>query len=134
MEQVVQDLIERCHKPENSVVTILGMTFKENVPDLRNTRVIDIVKGLDEQGIAVQIHDPIAKADEARNEYGVKLSSLEQLADAQSIVFAVPHQQYIDMGWQLFRESLKDGTGTVFDIKAKLGRESAPHGIKLWRL
>jgi len=118
----------------NAVVTVLGMTFKENVPDIRNSKVIDIVRELERFGIRVQVHDPMALAAETQHEYGVTLSAMDKLQPADAIVFAVAHEDYVREGWRLMTRLLKGGAGTVIDVKSKLDRTAKPEGIDLWRL
>ncbi len=118
----------------NPLVTVLGMTFKENVPDIRNSRVIDVVRELNRAGARTQVHDPLALVDETKEEYGVTLTSLEALKPADAIVLAVAHEAYVTEGWPLIARLLKDGRGTVLDVKSKLDREQKPEGIDLWRL
>lgn len=119
---------------KGATVTVLGFTFKENVPDLRNTRVIDIVEELRTFGVNVQIHDPEADPHEAEEEYGVTLTEAEALAPAAAVVFAVPHAAYLDRGWPLVAGCLEGGRGAVADVKARLPREGIPEGITFWRL
>ncbi|MEJ2626384.1 MAG: nucleotide sugar dehydrogenase, partial [Pseudolabrys sp.] len=118
----------------NATVTILGMTFKEDVPDIRNSKVIDIVRELERFGIRTQVHDPLALAEETKHEYGVTLTPRDALAPADAIVLAVPHRAYIDEGWPLMQKLLQGGKGTVLDVKSRLAREQKPEGIDLWRL
>jgi UDP-N-acetyl-D-galactosamine dehydrogenase len=118
----------------NSVVTVLGMTFKENVPDIRNSKVIDIVRELERFGIRVQVCDPLALADEAKDEYGVTLTPVASLAPADAVVLAVAHDEYVSKGWDLIARLLKAGKGTVIDVKSKLDRAGKPKDIGLWRL
>ena len=118
----------------NPTVTILGMTFKENVPDIRNSKVIDIARELQRVGVGVQITDPIASSEETTHEYGIKLTPLEALRPADAIILAVAHKDYLAGGWPLVAKLLKDGQGIVFDVKAKLDRDQKPEGIELWRL
>ena len=117
----------------NPSVTILGMTFKENVPDIRNSKVIDIARELQRVGVDVQISDPLASSDEAVQEYGISLTPIASLRPADAVVFAVAHKDYVAGGWPLIAKLLKDGEGIVLDIKAKLEREKKPKGIDLWR-
>jgi UDP-N-acetyl-D-galactosamine dehydrogenase len=79
---------------ERPVVTVPGVTFKENVPDIRNTRVVDIVRELEDFGITVQLHDPEADGDLLKEEYGLGLTELEQLKPADAVVVAVAHKPY----------------------------------------
>ncbi len=118
----------------NAVVTVLGMTFKEDVPDIRNSRVIDIVRELERFGMRVQVADPFALAAETQHEYGVTLTPMEKLALADAVVFAVAHRDYVGAGWSLMTRLLKGGKGTVVDVKARLDRAAKPEGIDLWRL
>jgi UDP-N-acetyl-D-galactosamine dehydrogenase len=122
-------------RPRSSppVVTILGVTFKENVPDIRNTRVVDIVRELEDFGIGAQLHDPMADGDLLRSEYGLALTQLEALKPADAVVLAVAHRTYRDGGWQLIEPLLKP-RGFVADVPALLDRSTVPDGITLWRL
>jgi UDP-N-acetyl-D-galactosamine dehydrogenase len=130
--ECIRGLLRR--KGRNGMVTVLGMTFKENVPDTRNSRVIDIVSELQTFGVAVQIADPLANVHAVTEEYGLTLTDLEALQPADAVILAVAHNSYIDGGWPLVRRLLHDGTGLVLDVKAKLDRGSQPAGIELWRL
>ena len=116
------------------LVTVLGVTFKENVPDIRNTRVVDIVRELADFGIAVQLHDPMADGDLLREAYGLSLTPLDDLKPADAAVLAVAHQAYRDDGWKLVHRLLSPSGGFVADIPALLDRESTPAGVTLWRL
>lgn len=118
----------------NPTVTILGMTFKENVPDIRNSKVIDISRELQRVGVGVQVSDPIASAEETADEYGIRLTPIEALRPADAVILAVAHKEYIDGGWRLVSKLLKDQQGIVLDVKAKLDRTDKPEGIDLWRL
>ena len=116
------------------LVTVLGMTFKEDVPDIRNSQVIDIVRELERFGIRTQVHDPLALADETRHEYGVTLTPSERLQPADAVVLAVAHRDYVREGWPLMQRLLRDGKGVVLDVKSRLDRAGKPDGVDLWRL
>jgi UDP-N-acetyl-D-glucosamine/UDP-N-acetyl-D-galactosamine dehydrogenase len=118
----------------NPTATILGMTFKENVPDIRNSKVIDIVRALEHVGVIVQVTDPVAPLEETFREYGIKLTPLELLRPADAVIFAVAHRDYVAGSWPLVTKLLKNGEGIVFDVKARLDRAQKPEGINLWRL
>jgi UDP-N-acetyl-D-glucosamine/UDP-N-acetyl-D-galactosamine dehydrogenase len=118
----------------NATVTVLGMTFKEDVPDIRNSKVIDIVHELERSGVRTQVHDPLALAEETRHEYNVTLTEMDSLEPADAVILAVSHQAYVKDGWALMGRLLKDGKGTVIDVKSRLDRNSKPEGIDLWRL
>jgi len=133
-QQLVKLMIQHGSPVKNATITVLGFTFKEDVPDLRNTRVIDIIEELRDYGAHVQIHDPCAHAGEAHEEYGVRLTPESDLAPAQAVVFAVPHRQYLAQGWSAVTQRLVNGRGVVADVKAKLDRATCPDGVALWRL
>jgi UDP-N-acetyl-D-glucosamine/UDP-N-acetyl-D-galactosamine dehydrogenase len=115
-------------------ITVLGVTFKENVPDIRNSKVIDVIQELQSFGVAVQVHDPVADAEEARREHGVTLIDEKSLAKADAVILAVPHEAYNSGGWPFISRLLKQGGGVVMDIKSKLDRGAAPAEVLLWRL
>jgi len=121
-------------KGRGGVVTILGLTFKEDVPDTRNSRVVDIVRELESFGLQVQVHDPLANAADASHEYGITLTELEALRPADAVILAVAHASYLDGGWSLVQRLLVGGAGLVLDVKMKLDRISRPAGVELWRL
>lgn len=133
-EQLVKVMIRQGAAIRDSTVTVLGLTFKENVRDLRNTRVVDIVRELESYGIAVQVNDPLALPAEAQSAYGIELRPVETLRPAQAVVLATPHEQYLQDGWGLVRRLLEGGTGVVADVRRVLDRATAPEGVTVWRL
>jgi len=113
-------------------VGILGLTFKENVPDLRNSKIPDIVAELRQYGIAPMVHDPLGDPEEARHEYGIELTSLDQLTELDAVIVAVGHQAYLDdVDGMLGR--VKDG-GVVIDVKSVLVRHPMARGLRYWSL
>jgi UDP-N-acetyl-D-galactosamine dehydrogenase len=110
------------------------VTFKENVPDIRNTRVVDIVRELNDFGITVQLHDPMADADLLREEFQLRLTPIEALKRADAVVLSVAHRPYREGGWSLVKPLLKLTGGFVADVPALLDRSATPTGITLWRL
>ncbi len=116
------------------LITVLGITFKENVPDIRNSKVIDILRELKRFGIRTQVHDPLAIPEETKNEYGILLTPPEKLEPADAVILAVVHQSYLAEGWPLMQRLLRSGRGVVLDVKSRLGRASKPEGVELWRL
>ncbi|MCG8324216.1 MAG: nucleotide sugar dehydrogenase [Thiotrichales bacterium] len=135
--QVIKALIKQVKQGLNvrdSQVTVLGFTFKENVPDLRNTRVIDIIHELQDYGIAVQVHDAHASSEEAMEEYGIHLTEQAALKPSQAVILAVPHDAYLADDWGFVTPLLEDGYGVVFDVKSVLPRDRKPAGIELLRL
>jgi UDP-N-acetyl-D-galactosamine dehydrogenase len=125
-------LLQRGHS--NPTVIVLGMTFKENVPDIRNSKAIDIVRELGRAGVAVQVHDPLALPEETAREYQITLTPFESLRPADAVIVAVAHVEYVSKGWPLVTKLLKGGEGIVFDVKSKLDRSQTPEGVNLWRL
>jgi UDP-N-acetyl-D-galactosamine dehydrogenase len=115
-------------------VTILGVTFKENVPDVRNSKVSDIVSELRSFGVGVQVADPLAQPDELRRQYGIELADPDKLQPADAVILAVAHEQFRSGGWTLVNGLLKGGEGIVIDVKSVLDRGGKPANIELWRL
>jgi UDP-N-acetyl-D-galactosamine dehydrogenase len=116
-------------------VTVLGLTFKENVVDIRNSQVADIVRELESFGATVAVHDPLADAEAARHEYGIALASdLAALPPADAVVLAVAHEAYRAEGWPLMARLLRAGRGLVMDVKGALDPRTRPAGIASWRL
>jgi UDP-N-acetyl-D-galactosamine dehydrogenase len=132
--QTIKGLIKTGKPVKDCIVTILGFTFKENVPDIRNTRVIDIVRELQEYDINVQVFDPMADTHEIREEYNIELVSEDKLKPAQAVLLAVPHQYFVTKDWSYITGLLENQTGVVIDVKARLDRNMTPDGISLWRL
>jgi UDP-N-acetyl-D-galactosamine dehydrogenase len=130
--RVARSIMRRSHNGRPRV-TVLGVTFKENVPDIRNTRVVDIVRELEDFGIAVQLHDPEADGDLLQHEYQLSLTPLDKLQPADAVVLAVAHTSYREGGWDLIKPLLR-GSAFVADVPALLDRNSAPKGVTLWRL
>jgi UDP-N-acetyl-D-galactosamine dehydrogenase len=131
---LVKQMIHKNMPVQGARVTILGLTFKENVPDLRNSKVIDVIRELQEFGVEVQVTDALADKEEAVREYGIELVDYDKLIPADAVVLAVPHDEYVEKGWEQFDRLLKHGKGIVVDIKSKLEKETCPANITLWRL
>jgi UDP-N-acetyl-D-galactosamine dehydrogenase len=135
-QTVARECIRRLFRRNrtSASVTILGLTFKENVPDTRNTKVIDIVRELLSCGITVRVHDPMADSREAKHEYGIDLVATNELPPADAVILAVAHSDYLAGGWPFVQRLLKDRDGIVLDVKSVLDRDTKPNGIELWRL
>jgi UDP-N-acetyl-D-glucosamine/UDP-N-acetyl-D-galactosamine dehydrogenase len=131
-KECIRGLLRR--KGTGGVVTVLGLTFKEDVPDTRNSRVVDIVRELESFGLQVQVHDPLANPSDVSHEYGLTITDLDELQPADAVILAVAHGSYIEGGWSLIERLFAGGEGLVFDVKMKLDRTSKPAGIELWRL
>jgi UDP-N-acetyl-D-galactosamine dehydrogenase len=135
-QRIARECVRRLLKRKNgaTTVTILGMAFKENVPDTRNSKVADIVQELRSYGLVVQVHDPIADAREVKREHGIDLTPLQAMQPADAVIFAVAHEPFVRGGWSLVANLLKDGGGLVLDVKCQLDRMKCPGSIELWRL
>ena len=135
---IAQKLIKMlvsAQKPINGArIGIFGLTFKENVPDLRNSRVPDIIRELHQFGIKPQVHDPMASHEEAEEEYGVRLATLEDFGELDAIVLAVPHKSYLaDDAAEIL--NLLGENGVVVDVKAALERDNPRlDGHAVWSL
>jgi UDP-N-acetyl-D-galactosamine dehydrogenase len=114
-------------------VGILGLTFKENVPDIRNSKVHDIVRELREFGIEPMVHDPLADAHAARHEFGITLCPIERFADLDAVICAVSHRAYADLGASAIAAMVAPG-GAIIDVKASLQPEVLPAGLRYWSL
>ena len=112
----VADELHKARREKPGNVLVLGLTFKENIPDLRNSKVADLVTALGRLGHAVTVHDPHADAAEARHEYGIPLVAEPFARKYDMVVLAVPHAEYIAMGGDALRGLLKKG-GTLADLK-----------------
>jgi UDP-N-acetyl-D-glucosamine/UDP-N-acetyl-D-galactosamine dehydrogenase len=114
-------------------VGVLGLTFKEDIPDVRNSRVGEIVRELEAHGIEVRVCDPVADAAMAKTEHDVRLFDLGALAPCDAVILAVPHRAFLADGWKSVITALGAERGVVMDVKAKLDREACPPQIELWR-
>jgi UDP-N-acetyl-D-galactosamine dehydrogenase len=114
-------------------VGVLGVTFKEDVPDLGNSKVFDIIDEVRSFGFEVIAHDPCADAGQA-SAHGLTLSPLDELAQSDAIILAVPHTDLRAAGWALVSRLLKPGGGLVLDVRGVLDRAAAPASVTLWRL
>ena len=113
-------------------VGILGLTFKENVPDLRNSKIPDIVAELATFGIDAMVHDPLGDPREAHEEYKIELAPLEKLTQLDAVILAVAHKEYMENPGAIY-ERVRDG-GVVIDVKSVLPVGKAPRGIRQWSL
>jgi UDP-N-acetyl-D-galactosamine dehydrogenase len=133
-EQTVKQLIQVGSPVKGADVIVLGLTFKENCPDLRNSRVIDVVRELGSYGATVHVHDPVAQPEEAMHEYGVKLVPWDALPRAAAIVAAVSHREFTARPVDDYVAKLAPG-GLVIDVKCQLAPEALrARGIRVWRL
>ncbi|MFT4104651.1 MAG: nucleotide sugar dehydrogenase [Lacrimispora sp.] len=138
VENLIKNLIKADISVKDAKVAILGFTFKENCPDTRNTRVIDIVNELKEYGIIPMIADPEADAGEAKDEYDIVFDSLDDIRDMDAIIMAVGHTQFLKFTQEDFNRMFKDSSSNnkvLLDIKGILDRkEYEAAGYRYWRL
>jgi len=133
-EQAIKQIIQAGHSVNGSHVIVMGITFKEDCPDSRNTRVIDVVNELKSYGVKVLVHDPVADVEEARHEYGIELHSWESLPRAKAIVAAVAHKPFLAMGMDEYLKKLERG-GCFIDVKSRFNaRTFTDAGMHVWRL
>jgi UDP-N-acetyl-D-galactosamine dehydrogenase len=133
-QRTIREMILAGHSILGSTVTLLGLTFKENCPDLRNSKVIDIIRELQNYGINVQVCDPLADSAEAQHEYGVDLIPLQNLQPASAVIVAVAHQEYREMGVGELRKLCGDSP-TLIDVKCMYPQDEVRQtGMRLWRL
>lgn len=133
-EKTVKSMISAGFHVKGSKVNVIGLTFKEDCPDLRNSKAADIVRELGSYGCDVHIYDPVADSEEAQNEYGIKLDSWEDLPRADAVIVAVPHKEVLEHG--LDEHFAKLNVGACFiDIKGQYdSKEIRDAGYCLWRL
>ncbi len=133
-EQTVKKMIAANCAVKGSRVNVLGLTFKEDCADLRNSKVVDIIDELRSYGVDVTVHDPSADPQEAMHEYGVRLAEWHELPQADAVVAAVAHRQYRELSVHDFSRVLRSG-GVFIDVKAHFDRQALNDaGIEVWRL
>lgn len=122
--EMVKAMIRKGIAVKGARVLVLGLTFKENCPDLRNTRVVDVVSELQDYGIDVDVHDPWVDADEARHEYGLALSEAPEAGDYDAVVLAVAHDTFKECGAPAIRGLARD-THVFCDLKSVFARDES---------
>jgi UDP-N-acetyl-D-galactosamine dehydrogenase len=136
-EQTVKKLIVADKAVKGARVLILGLTFKENCPDIRNTKVVGIISELKEYGVEVLVHDPMADSGDARREYGFDLIDLEGLAPVDGIIWAVAHSAFDTITPEVLKRLCDNGNGSgvVMDVKGVLTRDAVEQvGLGYWSL
>jgi UDP-N-acetyl-D-galactosamine dehydrogenase len=134
-DAVIKKLIEADKKVKNSKVAIFGVTFKENCPDVRNSKVVDIILRLKEYGINVVVTDPIANREEALREYGINVIDVEELYDIDAVVLAVAHKEYRNISIDNFERYFGKGQKVFVDVKSVMDKnEVIKKGFLYWRL
>ena len=136
VESLVKKLIQADIPVKSAKVAILGFTFKENCPDTRNTRIIDIVEELKEYGITPVIADPVADKDEAKHEYGMEFVQMDTIKDMDAVILAVSHEEFSSLTIaDMDKFYSADHTKVLLDIKGLLNRKEYENaGYIYWRL
>ncbi|HNL21163.1 MAG TPA: UDP binding domain-containing protein, partial [Rhodocyclaceae bacterium] len=133
-EQTIKHLVRNGWSVKGTPIIVLGLTFKEDCPDLRNSRVIDVIRELESYGAQVLVHDPVAEPGEARHEYGVDLVSWDKLPKAAAIVAAVSHKEIKTRPVGEYMGKLQEN-GVVIDVKSQFDQAAfKAAGATLWRL
>jgi UDP-N-acetyl-D-galactosamine dehydrogenase len=134
-ERAVKMLIAAGKHVRGARVAVLGITFKEDVPDLRNTKVVDIISELKDYGVDVLINDPLADMEEARQYYGVELQPLDVIEDADAVILAVTHREYREIGLKKISGLCTDSHAPFIDVKGCFSPQEAQKlGLRYWRL
>ncbi len=133
-EKTVKMMLRAHLQITDSKVGIFGLTFKENCPDLRNSRVMDIIEELENYGIDTIIHDPMVNPDEALKHVGVTLTPASEFKNLAALIIAVPHKEYKEQPLEYFTQTLTKG-GCLLDVKSMLGTDTIEDpDINFWRL
>jgi UDP-N-acetyl-D-glucosamine/UDP-N-acetyl-D-galactosamine dehydrogenase len=133
-EQTVKQMIQAGFPVKSAKINVLGLTFKENCPDIRNSKVVDVIRELGEYGVEIFVHDPWADAAEALHEYDVRLRSWEDLPPADALVLAVSHRQFLESPTSAYLQKIVR-RGCLIDIKSVLDPEPfRREGLQVWRL
>jgi UDP-N-acetyl-D-galactosamine dehydrogenase len=119
--RLIKLMIHRNIQPSGARVLVLGLTFKENCPDVRNTKVADLVMELESFGCRLDVHDPWVDAREAHHEYGIEMVAEPQRASYDAVVIAVAHKQFVDLGSKGIR-AFGNPNAVIFDIKHVLSQ------------
>ena len=134
-ENAVKNLIMADKAVKNAKIAILGFTFKENCPDTRNTKIIDIVNELREYGIEPIIADPVADAAEAKRLYGIEFAGIEDIKDMDAVILAVAHEEFSGFTTETMGKFFGEGKKVLLDIKGLLNRKEFENaGYNYWRL
>ena len=133
-EQTIKQMIAEDRRIKGATVLVMGLTFKENCVDLRNTRVVDIVQELNSYGVQVQVWDPIADPHAALEEYGIQLINLNEMTEVEAVIAAVAHHAIVTMDLSQFIAHIAPRTPFI-DVKSAFTREHLEkYGFKVWRL
>ncbi|WP_235953608.1 nucleotide sugar dehydrogenase [Noviherbaspirillum galbum] len=133
-EKTVKEMISAGFPVKGSTVNVIGLTFKENCPDLRNSKVADMISELKSYGLDVHVHDPLADRDEAQHEYGIELKTWDELPPAKAVIVAVAHKEVLGRPLADFQSKLVE-QGCFIDVKSKFDLAALREaGYQTWRL
>jgi len=133
-QRTIKEMIRAGHNINGCTVTVLGLTFKENCPDLRNSKVVDIIREMEDYGVNLQVCDPIADPADAAYEYGITLTPLDKLKPASAVVLAVAHQDFSKLAVEALLKLMNE-TPVLIDVKSVFNAASlSKNGITVWRL
>jgi len=135
-EKCVKKMIAQEIPIKNATVAVLGLTFKENCPDIRNSKVYDIISELKEYGINVLVTDPLADKEEAKKEYDVNLVELDNIKEVDAVIIAVSHKEYQNLSLDKIKSLYKNthNKKVLIDVKAIINKEEAQADFDIWRL
>lgn len=131
-QKTIKLLARNHHQISRARIGVLGITFKENVPDVRNSKVPDIVKELQEYGAEVLVHDAMAEGEEVFLEYGIVPAKIEEFKNLSAVIIAVPHKAYLDMAQKI--PAMVCRNGVLVDVKCALSGDNLPSDLTYWSL
>lgn len=133
-EQTIKNMLRLGCAANPARVAVLGITFKENCNDLRNSQAINVIKELKDYGLDVQVHDPLVSKEDAKREYGITLSDWHAIDKVDAIVLCVAHQYYLELTPNEYAQKL-NSVKFIVDVKSKLDKQACQQlGLKVWRL
>jgi UDP-N-acetyl-D-galactosamine dehydrogenase len=133
-EKTVKSMIEAGFNIKGAKVNVIGLTFKENCPDLRNSKVADVVAELKSYGVDVHVYDPVAEAAEAKHEYNIDLVKWEDLPKADALIAAVSHKELLARPLSDLQSKMSPG-GCFIDVKSQFDQKAlSDAGFSVWRL
>ncbi len=134
-ENTLKQLIKVDRQIKGSKVVIMGITFKENCSDIRNSKVIDIINELKKYSVSIELVDPLAEESDVQREYGIKLSKIEDIIDVDAIIFAIPHEKFRNINLKDLKKIYKENKFVLIDIKGMFDKKEAEDlNYTYWRL
>jgi len=134
-ENTVKQLIKAGKQIKGARAAVMGITFKENCPDIRNSKVIDIIQELNEYGVAVEVSDPIADKEEVMREYNIRLKDMEDITSIDALIVAVKHSDYEKIKPEQMKKHFRDGIPVIIDVKGLFDKkDSESIGYVYWGL